>query len=146
MNATTNEKQTEKKPFNFWQDHSLHYLEMAYRTDKIECIENYDGYGKKTGMCGDTVEFFLKIKGGIVQSVFFTVDGCLNTIACANTIVCLVENKPVEQAWEISPEDVIDYLETLPLNHYHCAELVVGALYLALNNFSKVQSKFKTTE
>jgi len=70
----------------------------------------------------------------------------LNTIACANTIVCLVENKPVEQAWEISQEDVIDYLETLPLNHYHCAELVVGALYLALNNFSKVQSKFKTTE
>jgi len=145
MNATTNEKQTEKKPFNFWQDHSLHYLEMAYRTDKIERIEDYDGYGKKTGICGDTVEFFLKIKGGIVQSVSFTADGCLNTVACANTVVRLAENKTVEQVWEITSENVIDFLETLPLNHHHCAELVIGALYLALNNFSKVQSQFQTT-
>lgn len=140
MKATTNNKREEKKPFNFWQDHSLHYLEMAYRTDKIERIEHYDGYGKKTGECGDTIEFFLKIRKKIIETVSFAADGCLNTVACANTVACLVEDKPVEQAWEIVPENVIDYLETLPSNHYHCAELVVGALYLALNNFRTVQS------
>jgi len=123
------------KEFVFWQDHSLHYLEMAYRTDKMERIENYDGYGKRTGICGDTVEFFLKIQNGIIESVSFAADGCLNTVACANTIVYLVENKPVEQAWEITPKNVIDYLETLPSGHKHCAELAAGALYRALNDF-----------
>ena len=147
MKAVANDKTTEKshKLFNFWQDHSLHYLEMAYHTDKMERIENYDGYGKSTGVCGDTVELFLKVKDGIIESVSFTTDGCLNTVACANTVAYLVENKPVDQAWEIIPENVIDYLETLPLNHYHCAELVVGVLYRALNDFRKVQSTFPTT-
>ena len=42
--------------FDFWQDHSEHYLEMAYRSDRREKIEHPDGYGKRTGECGDTVE------------------------------------------------------------------------------------------
>jgi nitrogen fixation NifU-like protein len=136
----------QKEPFNFWQDHSSHYLEMAYATDSIGCIDNYDGYGIKTGICGDTVEFFLKIHDGIIESVSFVANGCLNTVACANTVVSLVENKSVEQAWEITPEDVIDYLETLPLSHHHCAELVVGTFYIALNSFRKNQATFQTTK
>ncbi|MCP4673404.1 MAG: iron-sulfur cluster assembly scaffold protein, partial [Desulfobacula sp.] len=35
-------------------------------------------------------------------------------------------------AWKISPEKVNKFLETLPEDHFHCAELAVGALYLAL--------------
>jgi nitrogen fixation NifU-like protein len=49
----------------------------------------------------------------------------------------LVEGKAVEAveaAWEITPEDVVAYLETLPPENMHCAELAVGALYLALRN------------
>jgi nitrogen fixation NifU-like protein len=46
--------------------------------------------------------------------------------------VSLVEGKTVAAAWEITPEKVADFLETLPGDHYHCAELAVGTLYLAL--------------
>jgi nitrogen fixation NifU-like protein len=44
----------------------------------------------------------------------------------------------VEDAWEITPEAIIDYLETLPPEHAHCAELSVGAFYLALSNFQEL--------
>jgi len=144
MKAVPDDKQKENKQFNFWQDHSLHYLEMAYRTDKIERIENYDGYGKRTGICGDTVEFFLKVHNGIIESVSFTADGCLNTVACANTAVHLIEKKSIKNAWEIIPENIIDYLETLSLNNHHCAELVVGALYRALNDFGEGKGSLQT--
>jgi nitrogen fixation NifU-like protein len=33
----------------------------------------------------------------------------------------------------------LHYLETLPSENYHCAELAVGALYLALRNFQENQ-------
>ena len=33
----------EENGFDFLQDHSLHYLEMALRMDKREIIENPDG-------------------------------------------------------------------------------------------------------
>jgi nitrogen fixation NifU-like protein len=47
--------------FDFWQGYSLHYLEMAFRNDRREKIESPDGYGKRIGECGDTVEMFLSV-------------------------------------------------------------------------------------
>lgn len=125
--------------FDFWQDHSAHYLEMAYRTDKRERIETPDGYGKRTGLCGDTVEMFLTVRGDRIRSASFDVEGCLNTIACANTVVLMIEGKTTSQAWEISTENIVDYLATLPSKQAHCAELAVGALYLALSDWETMK-------
>ncbi len=117
---------------DFWQTHSLKFLEMAFRTDHQETIANPDGYGKKTGDCGDTVELFIQANGERLHRITYFVNGCLNTAACANTVILLAEGKTLDQAWEIIPEQVNDFLETLPPDHFHCAELAVGALYLAL--------------
>lgn len=126
-----------QKKFNFWQDHSIHYLEMAYKTDKIEWIENPDGHGTRTGECGDTIDMFLNIKNDLIQTVSFAVNGCINTIACANTVALFAEGKTLSQAWKITVKNVVDYLETLPSENTHCAELAVGALYLALSDYSQ---------
>lgn len=120
--------------FDFWQEHSLRFLEMAFRTDKRERIARPDGYGRRTGDCGDTVEIFLEIRGDRITLAAYDIDGCLHTNACANTVVEMIEGQPVERAWEVSPEAVAAALETLPENHFHCAELAVGALYQALAN------------
>ena len=119
---------------DFWQDHSLAFLEMAFRTDRRERIEKADGYAKKSGDCGDTVEFFLNVEDEIIHNLSYDINGCLNTNACCNAVISLVEGKPLEDAWEISPEQVANLLQTLPEDHFHCAELVVGTLYLALAN------------
>jgi nitrogen fixation NifU-like protein len=129
----------EKNAFNFWQDHSLNYLEMAFRSDRNEVIGNPDGHGKKTGDCGDTVEIFLAVAENIVKHVSFLIEGCRNTNACANTVAFLAEGKPVDEAWNITPEAVIAFLETLPKENYHCAELAVGAFYLALADYEEMK-------
>ncbi|MCD6586738.1 MAG: iron-sulfur cluster assembly scaffold protein [Desulfobacteraceae bacterium] len=119
---------------DFWNKHSAHYLEMAFRTDRFESITNPDGYGKNTGECGDTIEMFLTLRNERIQWVSFATDGCMNTRACANTVAEMAEKKTLENAWKIKTENVISYLETLPEESFHCAELAVGALYLALTN------------
>ena len=128
-----------KEKFRFWRDHSANYLEMAFCTDRRERIENPDAYGKNTGDCGDTIEMFLIIRKGRLQSVSFNTDGCINTNACCNAVVYLAEGKSVEAAWGITAENIIDYLETLPPENYHCAELSVGAFYKALSNYHENQ-------
>jgi len=120
------------KNFDFLQDHSLHFLEMALSTERWEVPEDPDGHGKRTGDCGDTVEIFLGMRHGRVRHVNFRTDGCLNTNACANTVACLAEGRTLDEAWDITPQQVIDYLETLPPEKHHCAELAVGAFYLSL--------------
>ncbi|OGR14525.1 MAG: iron-sulfur cluster assembly scaffold protein [Desulfobacula sp. GWF2_41_7] len=121
---------------DFLNSHSLHYIEMALSTDRIERIAHPDGYGKRTGDCGDTAEFFLILKDNILQSVSFDIYGCMNTTACCNTVAKLAVGKTVEAAWEITPEIVDGFLETLPKDHFHCAELAVGAFYLALTDIN----------
>jgi nitrogen fixation NifU-like protein len=121
--------------FDFWQDNSINYLQMAFRRDRRERLQNPDGYGKRTGECGDTVEMFLCIQDGRIHTVSFDTDGCINTNASANTVSHLSEGKTIEQAWNITPADVIEFLETLAEENHHCAQLAVGAFYLALANY-----------
>jgi nitrogen fixation NifU-like protein len=129
----------EAMEFDFWQGHSLHYLEMAFRSDRRERVAHPDGYGKRTGECGDTVEMYLSIRKGSIRLVSYETNGCMNTNACANTVAEMAEGRKVEDAWEIAPEDVVAYLETLPPQNTHCAELAVGALYLALANYQELK-------
>ena len=129
----------EDNQFNFWQDHSKHFLEMALHADRHEILAQPDGYGKRTGTCGDTVEMYLSVRKNRIQAVTFQVDGCLNTKACANTVAHMAEGKSVAESWDINPEDVIIYLETLPAGHAHCAELAVGAFYQALADYNHNQ-------
>jgi nitrogen fixation NifU-like protein len=123
---------------DFWQDHSLRFLEMAFRTDKRARLTRPDGYGKKKGDCGDTVEFFLSLEGERIAAAAYEANGCVNTNACANTVIHFIEGCSLAQAWELTPEKVAEFLESLPPDHFHCAELAVGALYLALANAAEL--------
>jgi len=122
-----------------WDKHSSKYLDMAVRTDKRGLVEQFDGYGRNTGECGDTVDMYLVVRDGMIRHATFDTNGCINTNACANTVSYMVEGKKVGQAWEVTPEDIITYLETLPEENNHCAELAVGALYLALSNYQETK-------
>ncbi len=117
---------------DIWQTHSMKFLEMAFRSDRQEKLQHADGHGRKTGDCGDTVEFFLMLKADRIRTISYALNGCINTNACANAVIELVEGRAMDEAWELNPEDVADYLESLPQDHFHCAELAIGALYLAL--------------
>ena len=119
--------------------HSRHYLEMALRRDKQERLNDPDACGKRTGDCGDTIEFFLSIRDDKIYRTLFDADGCMNTCACANTVSELSEGKTISEAWEINAEDIIEFLETLPPDEHHCAELAIGAFYLALRDYENLK-------
>lgn len=131
------------KDTDFWNRHSAQYLEMAFETAHKEVLHHPDGYGRRAGACGDVVAFYIKVTDNRLEHISFTTQGCLNTTACCNTVVALARGKTIEQAWEITPEHVKDFLITLPEDHEHCAQLAVGGFYLALSDY---QAKWKMTE
>jgi nitrogen fixation NifU-like protein len=47
-------------------------------------------------------------------------------LAKAGSLTTSIQSNSIEEAREITPEDVIEFLETLPKENYHCAELAVG--------------------
>ena len=129
----------ETNNFDFWQEHSLHFVEMALRNDRRGVMERPHGCGKRIGECGDTIEMYLTIEKGCICSVLYETSGCMNTNACANTVAELAVGRKINDAWKITPDDVVTFLETLPAENYHCAELAVGAFYLALSDLQQLQ-------
>lgn len=119
------------------EEHSEHFQMMVANQDRYGELENPDGYGIKQGDCGDIVEMYISVQAGQVRRVTFQISGCLNTFACANTVSYAAEGRMVHDCWNLTPENIIDFLETLPKDHHHCAELVVGTFYLALNDYQK---------
>lgn len=126
---------------DFWQEHSLTFLEMAFRTDRQKRPAHPSGVGHNIGACRDSITMFVVVRKDTVEEIAYELDGCLNTNACANTVAEIVQGRDLETAWHITPEMVADYLQTLPADHFHCAELAVGAFYKALTDYQQNSPK-----
>lgn len=120
-----------------YDEHSPRFQEMVSRLDRYGGLDRPDGYGCRQRGCGDTIEFFLMVRFGRIDLITFRVNGCAHTVACGNTVTVLVEGKSLDEAWQLEPEEVADYLESLPADHHHCAELAVGGLYDALTDYNR---------
>lgn len=127
----------DQQAIDFIENHSPEFIEMAFNYDRVEKLDSPDGYGRKTGDCGDTVEYFLVVDKSTdtINRVSLNIDGCVNTLACSNTVAMMTEGKTIADAWDLTPEAIADYLKTLEEDHFHCAELSAGAFFLALSNY-----------
>ena len=125
---------------NFCNGHSETFMRMALRTDRLHTGGAFNGHGEKIGDCGDRIEFYIWIDRERISSIRYRLEGCIHTNASANALIELAEGKAVDEAWQIDPGAVAGYLKTLPADHTHCAELAVGAFYLALADTCRSRS------
>jgi len=100
-------------------------------------IENPDSWSKITGECGDTVEMYLSIENGKIKDIKFWTDGCGFTIACCSYVTRIAKGKPVEEAYQIKPEEVDTYFSGLPEENKHCAYLAVNSLKAAIEKYDR---------
>ncbi len=76
-------------------------------------VNNYtpsdcSGHARITGPCGDTMEFWVQVRDGVVEQASFTTDGCAISHACGSMTTCMVEGRPLVEIEELGPEHVIN--------------------------------------
>jgi nitrogen fixation NifU-like protein len=91
-----------------------------------------DGAGVLTGTCGDTMEIYLRIDGGVVTDTTFMTDGCGPTIACGSMLTKMVRGNSLEFTCNMTDGMLIEALDGLPEENVHCARLTVAALHKAI--------------
>ena len=95
-------------------------------------MENADGSTFMSGICGDTIGIFVGVQDGKISKASFVTQGCGATVACGSAVTSMVKGMPVSDAMKITGKDLIDYLDGLPIDHTHCADLAVNTLHGAL--------------
>ena len=105
-------------------------------------IENPDGVGKVGNpVCGDIMELYITVKGGIITDAKFKTFGCGAAIATSSMVTELVKNKSIEDALKISNRAVAEALGGLPPIKMHCSVLAEEALKKALDDYRMRSAK-----
>jgi len=99
-------------------------------------LEAPDGYARMTGICGDTMEIYLKIRDEKVAACTFQTDGCGTTIVCGSVATELASGKTIiETLGAVSAEGILRILGGLPESSVHCAQLASETLRRALADY-----------
>ena len=85
--------------------------------------------------CGDYLTVYLKVKDNRVEEISYLVFGCCASIATSSMTSVLAKGKTLEEALNITEEDIIQALDGLTENKVHCSNLGVSALRNAIENY-----------
>jgi nitrogen fixation NifU-like protein len=105
-------------------------------------INHADGEGVVGNIkCGDQLTIYIQVEDERLVDVRYLVFGCAAAIATSSMTTELVKGKTVEEALQVSEQDVIDALDGLPPLKYHCSNMAVSALRLAIRDYQEKKGK-----
>ena len=135
---------------------------MAYSKKVIEKFENTLNEPEKfnvgrfdpkeenvgTGMvgapaCGDVMKLQIKCEPSgnthVIKDVKFKTYGCGSAIASSSELVEMLIGKTLEEAQNISNQEIVDILE-LPAIKIHCSVLAEEAIHRAIDDFKSLRN------
>jgi len=87
------------------------------------------------GLCGDEIEMYLVIEGGVIADVKYYTEGCDHTRVCGQAVARRAKGRTLLDALAISPREIIDAEAALPEDGRHCAILATSTLYRAIADY-----------
>ena len=100
-------------------------------------IENASGEGTVGNpTCGDLMTIYIDVdENEVIQDIKFETFGCGAAIATSSMITEIAKGMTVDEALEITRNDVADALDGLPPIKMHCSNLAADALTFQFFNF-----------
>ncbi len=101
-------------------------------------IEDADAEGTVGNpVCGDMMTMYIKVKDDKIEDIKFKTFGCGAAIATSSMTTELAKGKTLDEALEISRQDVADALDGLPPVKMHCSNLAADALHEAVKKYKE---------
>jgi nitrogen fixation NifU-like protein len=107
-------------------------------------LKNPDGVGiEGNPVCGDLMEIHIKVEDDRITDIKFKTFGCGSAIATSSMVTELAKGKTLDEAMQITRQDVANELDGLPKQKMHCSNLAADALHRAIEDYRKKQAEGK---
>ena len=101
-------------------------------------IEDADGVGTVGNpTCGDLMTIYIKVDDDKITDISFQTFGCGAAIATSSMITEIAVGKTIEEALNITRNDVASELDGLPPIKMHCSNLAADGLRAAIEAYQK---------
>jgi nitrogen fixation NifU-like protein len=87
--------------------------------------------------CGDLMKIYIKVKDDIITDIKFQTFGCGAAIATSSMVTEMAKGKTLDEAINITRDDVASSLDGLPPIKMHCSNLASDALRAAVEDYRK---------
>ena len=92
---------------------------------------------------GDIMKIYLKIENEVIVDAKFKTYGCVASIVATNIICDKVKGKTIENALNITSQEILDEMGDIPENKKYCAVLAQEVVKEAIDNYYKKLEKEK---
>ncbi len=89
-------------------------------------------------VCGDQMKMYITVIDDKIIDVKWKTYGCASAIASTSALSELVKGKSLDEALQVGPEEITEYLGGLPKHKFHCSVLGHEALAAAIENYRKL--------
>ena len=122
-------------PQLFYNDIVIEHFTDPKNVGEIDADEA-DGYALVGDQyCGDQMKLWIKVENDIITDIKFKSFGCPGAIATSSMATELARGKSIQDAAEITDDDVIEALGGIPEQKEHCSLLGINALQRAIMDY-----------
>jgi nitrogen fixation NifU-like protein len=113
-------------------------VEFFMHPRNVGRLDPADGVGEVGNpRCGDVMKIYIQVRDNRIDDIRFETFGCAAAIATSSMITEMVKGKTLEEALEVSNEDVLDALGGLPPEKIHCSLLAEEGIRAAVEDYRK---------
>ncbi|MCF7875575.1 iron-sulfur cluster assembly scaffold protein [Candidatus Bipolaricaulota bacterium] len=104
-------------------------------------MENPDGIGKVgNALCGDVMWLYIKVEEDesgeeVIKDISWETFGCTAAIATSSMVTDLAKGASLQEAFDISNQEVAEELDGLPKVKMHCSNLAADGLAEAIYDY-----------